>query len=64
MRQRDRSPLSVRESLKIARAAAEVPEAQSIAAMQTTMATLMASEDFKEGTRAFIEKRAPQWTGR
>lgn len=58
------APLSVRESLKIARATQDVTEAESILAMQGALDLLMRSEDFKEGPRAFIEKRAPQWIGR
>lgn len=58
------APLSVRESLKIARAAEETPEAQSILAMHQTMEFLFTTEDFKEGPRAFVEKRAPRWSGR
>lgn len=58
------APLSVRESLKIARATQDVTEAESILAMQGALNLLMRSEDFKEGPRAFIEKRAPQWIGR
>lgn len=58
------APLSVRESLKIARATQDVTEAESILAMQGALDILMQSEDFKEGPRAFVEKRAPQWIGR
>lgn len=58
------APLSVRESLKIARAAHETPEAESIVAMETSLGRLLQSEDFQEGPRAFVEKRAPQWSGR
>lgn len=58
------APLSIRESLAIARTAQEVPEAASIRAMQTALDRLMRSDDFQEGPRAFVEKRAPRWSGR
>lgn len=57
------APLSVRESLKIARSAHETPEADSIRAMNATMEWLIKSDDFQEGPRAFVEKRAPRWSG-
>ncbi len=58
------APLSVRESLKIARIADQTTEEESIAAMRKTMQYLFTTEDFQEGPRAFVEKRAPRWSGR
>jgi enoyl-CoA hydratase len=58
------APVAVRQSRRVVLAAQSsddealwqlTSEAQSIA---------VASEDFQEGPRAFIEKRPPQWTGR
>ena len=58
------APLAVRESLAVARRAAEVTEAEgwdlSVAAMQR----VRRSADALEGPRAFAEKRPPQWSGR
>lgn len=58
------APLSVRESLTIARAAHEAPETESISAVRAAFGRLMQSEDFQEGPRAFVEKRAPKWSAR
>lgn len=58
------APLSVRESLRIARASHETAETDSIADMNRTMQFLINTDDFKEGPRAFMEKREPVWKGR
>ncbi len=57
------APIAVRESLRVARAAFQHSEAEMRALTQEARATVMASNDFREGPLAFIEKRAPRWTG-
>ncbi len=60
----ENAPLAGQHSLAIARAAADRPEAESVAAGRAAFAALVESEDFAEGPRAFVEKRRPRWTGR
>ncbi len=58
------APVAVVESLKVARVAADHDDAtlkqQSVKATERNARTA----DYQEGPRAFIEKRAPQWSGR
>jgi enoyl-CoA hydratase len=58
------APLAVRESLRIARQAGQQPESELRALSQAARDRIAASEDYREGPRAFIEKRAPHWSGR
>jgi enoyl-CoA hydratase len=58
------APVAVRESLSIASRANELTEDELRELTRDAFARVMASDDFKEGPRAFIEKRAPRWTGR
>jgi len=55
------APLSVRESLAIGRAAAEWDEAALRRFSAEATARVMASDDAREGPRAFVEKRPPVW---
>lgn len=58
------APVSVRESLYLARQASDRSDVEMRRLSKERMPVVMASEDAKEGPRAFVEKRAPVWQGR
>jgi enoyl-CoA hydratase len=58
------APIAVRESLKVARSIHDLDEEGLRSLTLECRARAFASEDFKEGPRAFVEKRAPRWTGK
>jgi enoyl-CoA hydratase/carnithine racemase len=58
------APLAVRRSLAIAKQAFDSSEDELFRLGIEAVNELAATEDFKEGPRAFLEKRSPRWTGR
>lgn len=58
------APIAVRESLAIARRALEIDDDEGWRLTAEARQRVNASEDAKEGPRAFAEKREPRWTGR
>jgi enoyl-CoA hydratase len=60
----ENAPIAVRESLGIAKAAFERDIDELWAVTDSATRRNMATEDVREGPRAFVEKRAPRWTGR
>ncbi|WP_297162220.1 enoyl-CoA hydratase-related protein [Thermogemmatispora sp.] len=58
------SPLSVRLTKEAVLAGLGRPVEEALIADQERLRILLASEDFREGPRAFVEKRKPQWKGR
>jgi enoyl-CoA hydratase/carnithine racemase len=58
------APISVQESLRVARRIHDMNEDSLRALTRECRDRVRASEDYREGPRAFVEKRAPRWTGR
>lgn len=58
------APIAVQESLAIARRAPDLDEHALWDLSHAAGQRIRMTEDFKEGPRAFIEKRPPRWTGR
>jgi enoyl-CoA hydratase len=58
------APLAVQLSLTLARNAEDLTETELREMAAGLRKELVASEDYKEGPRAFAEKRPPRWTGR
>jgi enoyl-CoA hydratase/carnithine racemase len=58
------APIAVREALGVARQAYDRVEAELWEISDAAGRRLHETEDFQEGPRAFVEKRAPRWVGR
>ena len=60
----ENAPIAVRESLQVARRAAELEDAELRRLSEEARTRVTQTEDYREGPRAFIEKRPPVWRGR
>ena len=58
------APLAVRESLGIARQAADLNDSSLMRLSVEAQGRLSETEDYAEGPRAFLERRKPHWVGR
>jgi enoyl-CoA hydratase len=59
-----KGPLAIRYALDAVHRGLESPLAEGLAYEATLFGVLCAAEDTKEGTRAFLEKRKPEFRGR
>lgn len=58
------APVAVRESLGLARMAQDRSDAELRRVSRDRMKLVMATDDAREGPRAFVEKRKPCWQGK
>jgi enoyl-CoA hydratase/carnithine racemase len=59
----ENAPIAVRESLAVARQAFDLSDAELKAVSADASRRNAQTQDYKEGPRAFVEKRAPRWSG-
>jgi len=57
-------PLAIAAILEAVDRGADLPLDEAIALENSLFSRLCQTEDMREGTRAFLEKRAPHFTGR
>ena len=60
----EKSPLMLRHGREAFLRAMEMPSDLALEYLQAMLTITSASDDAREGVAAFIEKRAPKWTGR
>jgi enoyl-CoA hydratase/carnithine racemase len=60
----EKSPLTLRQGRQAFHRAMEMPWDAALDYLQAMLSVTSASDDAREGITAFIEKRAPRWSGR
>jgi enoyl-CoA hydratase len=58
------APLAIRAGLEAVTRGIELPLAEGLALEAQLFSRLFATNDMREGTRAFLEKRSPVFNGR
>jgi enoyl-CoA hydratase len=58
------APLAVRHTVRILKDVADRTFDETFKEGRAAIRELLTSDDYKEGPRAFVEKRAPVWTGK
>ena len=59
-----KAPLAVQACKNVINEGAGLPLSEALSLEALTFGTLVTTGDFQEGTRAFLEKRAPDWKGK